>query len=75
MAVSRLKPSSYAPALLLNLVEHFCFEKSKRFNTLGRFSTHLKILTKALAEFRGMRIYYARVGEAVHMEVVILWNR
>ena len=71
MAVSRLKPSSYAPALLLNLVEHF----SKRINTLGRFSTHLKILTKALAEFRGMRIYYARVGEAVHMEVVILWNR
>ena len=71
MAVSRLRPSSYAPALLLNLVEH-C---SKRFNTLGRFNIHLKILTKALAEFRGMTIYYARVGEAVPMEVVILWNR
>jgi hypothetical protein len=32
------------------------------------------ILTKALAEFRDMRTYYARVGEAVQMEVVLLWN-
>jgi len=57
-------------ALLVNLVEHF----SKHFNSLVVLILK-KILAKELAETREMKIYHARVGKAVQMEVVVLWNR